>query len=190
MTRVRRFAMMCAATVIALSGCGAAEDSAGNAPTVPPSTQSVPPRQTSPGGQSAPVVAEQLKFTATTVDGQQFEGESLAGKPAVLWFWASWCPKCQAEAQGVAEAAKSAAGSVSFLGVAALSDVAAMQGFVERYEVGGFPHLDDEDAAIWNRFGVVEQPAFAFIAADGTVEVVTTRVSSDDLLQRTQDLAG
>jgi hypothetical protein len=33
-------------------------------------------------------VPDQLKFTAGTMDGGEFSGESLAGKPAVLWFWA------------------------------------------------------------------------------------------------------
>lgn len=31
-------------------------------------------------------VPEQLRFTATTLDGTEFSGERLAGKPAVLWF--------------------------------------------------------------------------------------------------------
>ncbi|MGH8775288.1 MAG: TlpA disulfide reductase family protein [Jiangellaceae bacterium] len=42
-----------------------------------------------------------LTFTATTVDGEQFAGSSLAGRPAVLWFWAPWCPTCVAEAPDV-----------------------------------------------------------------------------------------
>jgi hypothetical protein len=31
--------------------------------------------------------AGQLWFTAKTVDGKDFSGRSLAGKPAVLWIW-------------------------------------------------------------------------------------------------------
>ena len=29
-----------------------------------------------------------LQFTATLADGGEFDGTSLAGRPAVLWFWA------------------------------------------------------------------------------------------------------
>ncbi|MFI5593906.1 redoxin family protein [Amycolatopsis sp. NPDC051758] len=179
--RVSVAVAVCAATVLA--GCAAKEQTAG-----PPATQQI--SSTPPAENGASSVPEALRFTAKTVDGKDFNGEALAGKPAVMWFWASWCPKCQAEAPGVRNAAEATAGSVTFLGVAALSDVPAMRGFVDRYQVGGFTHLADEGAAIWKRFGVAAQPAYAFIGAGGTVEVVTDRVSADQLLDRARALAG
>jgi peroxiredoxin len=36
-------------------------------------------------------------FTLTTLDGQTITKASLAGKPALLMFWASWCQTCQHE---------------------------------------------------------------------------------------------
>ena len=30
---------------------------------------------------------DRLDFTGTTVDGAPFNGASLAGRPAMLWFW-------------------------------------------------------------------------------------------------------
>ncbi|MGW9198646.1 hypothetical protein [Micromonospora chersina] len=36
------------------------------------------------------------------MDGGTFAGSSLAGKPAVLWFWAAWCTRCRAVAGEVA----------------------------------------------------------------------------------------
>jgi thiol-disulfide isomerase/thioredoxin len=135
-------------------------------------------------------VPERLRFSGKTVDGKDFSGESLAGKPAVLWFWAPWCPKCRGEAPGVADAVKSVGGAVTFVGVAARDEVPNMRKFVEQHGLSGFAHLADTDLAIWKRFGVVEQPAYAFIAKDGTVEVVTARVSKDDLMRRAQALAG
>lgn len=185
-------AVTCAAMVLA--GCATQGQTAG--PTSPQQASSAPvasaPDDAATGGpgNESSRVPEALRFTAKTVDGKDFNGESLAGKPVVVWFWASWCPKCQAEAPGVRKAAGVTAGSVTFLGVAALSDVPAMRGFLDRYQVGGFTHLADQDAAIWKRFGVVAQPAYAFIGADGTVDVVTDRVSADDLLGRARSLVG
>jgi thiol-disulfide isomerase/thioredoxin len=151
------------------------------APSIGPST----------GPSSAPVaVPEKLRFTAKTLDGAGFDAASLAGKPAVLWFWAPWCPKCRGEAAGVGEVAGAVAGSVTFLGVAARDEVPKMRDFVRQYGLGSFQHLADTDAAIWRHFGVVEQPAYAFIKPDGTVELVTARVSKADLLKRSQALAG
>ncbi|MDH2393959.1 redoxin family protein, partial [Streptomyces sp. HNM0663] len=40
------------------------------------------------------------------MDGKPFDAKTLAGKPAVLWFWAPWCPTCKGQA---AETAKVAA---------------------------------------------------------------------------------
>ena len=34
------------------------------------------------------VAEDRLNFTGTTLSGAPFDGSSLQGKPAVLWFWA------------------------------------------------------------------------------------------------------
>jgi len=54
--------------------------------------------------------------------------------------------------------------------VASRDDADAIRGFVDNYEVQGFEHIIDEGGVIWERYGVVSQPAFAFINDDGTVE--------------------
>src|ERR1700758_263401 len=79
-------------------------------------------------------VPAQLQFTAKTVDGQDFSGQSLVGKPAVLWFWAPWCPVCQGEAPMVGQMA-AAQLAVTFVGVAGLDQLPAMQQFVTKYPV-------------------------------------------------------
>ncbi len=141
---------------------------------------------TSPGaGQAA---SEQLRFASKTLDGKDFSGESLAGKAAVLWFWAPWCPNCQREAPTVASAARANAGKVEFIGVAARDELAAMQGFVTEYQVGSFQHLADLDASIWRRFGVTRQPTYAFISPDGSVEVVKDQLSEAQLADRLRQL--
>ncbi|MFD0206420.1 MULTISPECIES: redoxin domain-containing protein [Saccharothrix] len=169
-------------------GCGSAPTSSGGSPsTDAPTTSGAAPGSDAPAP-SGPV-AEQLRFTAKTVDGADFSGESLAGKPAVFWFWTPWCPKCQREASGVAATARDHA-SVTFVGVAALDEVPAMKQFVERYGLGGFGHVADTDTAVWKRFGVTAQPAYAFVGADGKVDVVTTQLSEQALRDRVAALAG
>src|SRR5688572_27804256 len=80
---------------------------------------------------SAPgaVADDRLQFSGTTRSGAPFNGSSLVGRPAVLWFWTPWCPFCNAEAPGVSQVA-AANPDVTFVGVAARSDVGDMQGFV------------------------------------------------------------
>src|ERR1700736_2181231 len=76
-------------------------------------------------GLSAPpraVADDRLNFTGTTLSGAPFNGASLQGKPAVLWFWTPWCPFCNGEAPGLSQVAAANPG-VTFVGVAAHSDV-------------------------------------------------------------------
>ncbi|MEU3648849.1 redoxin domain-containing protein [Lentzea sp. NPDC034063] len=177
-----------AAAVIALiTGCGTQTAAPQTGPTS--SAASATSTSVSTPAQSSAAVPEQLDFTARTVDGAEFSGASLAGKPAVLWFWAPWCPKCQREAPGMAKAAKELGSSVTFLGVAALDQVPAMQGFVDRYDLKSFQHLADTESAVWKRFGVTAQPAYAFVSKDGKVEVVTSQLSEQDLRDRLSRLA-
>ena len=53
----------------------------------------------------AALADDRLDFTATTLSGAPFNGASLQGKPAVLWFWTPWCPFCNAEAPSVSSVA-------------------------------------------------------------------------------------
>ncbi|MGH3961774.1 MAG: redoxin domain-containing protein [Pseudonocardiaceae bacterium] len=187
MRRARSLALAFA-TVTVLAGCAGAPSSPGQPDSAPPASTT---EATSPGaGQAAPapVVPEQLRFAARTLDGKEFSGQSLAGKAAVLWFWAPWCPKCQREAPTVAGAAQANAGKVEFIGVAAQDELAAMQGFVSEYQVGSFPHLADLDASIWRRFDVTYQPAYAFISPDGSIEVVKDQLSEPELADRIRQL--
>jgi thiol-disulfide isomerase/thioredoxin len=128
-------------------------------------------------------VPAELQFTANTVDGREFSGESLLGKPAVLWFWAPWCPTCQREAPMVGQIAD-ANPAVTFVGVAALDQLPAMQQFVAEYPVNGFAHLADTDGGVWAKFGVTHQPAYAFVDADGHVDVFRGSLSEAELTER------
>ncbi|MBI3216867.1 MAG: protein disulfide oxidoreductase [Mycobacterium sp.] len=132
-----------------------------------------------------------LNFTGTTLSGAPFNGASLQGKPAVLWFWTPWCPFCNAEAPSVsAVAARNP--QVTFVGVAARSDVSAMQGFVSKYNLG-FTNLDDADGSIWATFNVPWQPAYLFVKPDGTSTFVnnpTSAMSEQELADRVAALTG
>ena len=110
-----------------------------------------------------------LQFTGTTLSGAPFNGAGLQGKPAVLWFWAPLCPFCNAEAPGVSQVAAANPG-VTFVGIAAHSDVGAMQNFVSKYGLN-FTNLNDADGSIWARYNVPWQPAYVFYRAGRQLDV-------------------
>lgn len=134
---------------------------------------------------------DRMQFTGTTLGGAPFSGSSLAGKPAVLWFWTPWCPFCNAEAPVVSAVAAANPG-VTFVGVAARSDVGAMQNFVDKYNLR-FTNLDDADGSIWARYNVPWQPAYVFYRADGSSTFVnnpTSAMSQQELADRVAALTG
>lgn len=138
--------------------------------------------------QAPVVVNEKLQFTATTVSGAAFDGTSLAGTDAILWFWASWCPTCQAEAPGVAEAAAQLPEGVTMYGVPGNSDQAGMEQFVNEYGLGDVEHIVDGDGSLWSTFGVPYQPAFALIDDTGEITVIQGSLSTDGILDAANSL--
>lgn len=178
--RIRYAAAVLGATVSIAAGCG------GSAETTESDTAGTTSSAVSATSSVASVPA-QLDFVAQTVGGQEFSGQTLAGKPAVFWFWAPWCPTCQREAPEVAEAAR-ANPDATFVGVAALDQQPAMQEFVDRYDLGFFTNIADIDGAVWQRFGVTAQPAFAFVTADGSVDVVSGTLGAPALDTRISTL--
>jgi thiol-disulfide isomerase/thioredoxin len=124
------------------------------------------------------------------VDGETFAGSSLAGHDAVLWFWAPWCSKCRREAPHVAAVQADTKDTVDFVGVAGLGETPDMRDFVADYQVGAFTQVADVDGAVWKRFGVTQQPAYAFIDDSGTVEVVRGELGQQGLADKVAALTG
>lgn len=129
-----------------------------------------------------------LDFTAATLTGDAFEGASLAGKDSILWFWASWCPTCAAEAPGVAEAAAQLPEGVTLYGVPGKSDQAGMESFVSDFGLGNITEIVDADGSLWSNFGVPSQPAFALINDDGTITTVQGSLGLQGILDAANEL--
>ena len=121
------------------------------------------------GAGGAAANPQPLAFTATTLDGQTFDGASLAGKPAVLWFWAPWCTVCRGQAPDVRSLSARHTGTVAFVGVAGLDKPPAMRDFVSSLDVAQIPHLSDEAGAVWKRFGVTRQSTFVVVDKAGSI---------------------
>ena len=168
-------------TAVALTtGCAAGGGAAGTA------SSSLSSASVS-ASENAVAAPAQLNFVAKTVTGEEFSGASLAGKPAVLWFWTPWCPTCQGEAPEVAKVARDNP-DVTFVGVSAQDQIPAMKEFADKYGTGIFTNIADVDGAVWQRFGVTGQPSFALISRDGSIEMVRGPLSEPDLAVQVANL--
>ncbi len=188
MTRNLIAVLAATAAVVTACGSGSEPDStAAQTPSAAATTSAAAATTSAPAG-ALPEVAAQLQFSATTINGEPFSGQSLAGKPAVLWFWTPWCPTCQREAPMVGQVS-AAHPDVTFVGVAGLAETPAMKEFVDKYQVNTFTEIADTSGEVWTKFGVTKQPAYAFVGADGTVDIVRGPMSEPELTERVKALS-
>ncbi len=64
-----------------------------------------------------------------------------------------------------------------------------MAAFIDEFGLGDIPHVADVDGAFWERFGVIAQPAWAFVDRDGAVTVQFGTLSGAELASRVEALA-
>lgn len=182
-----------------LSACGgssetdsaadpAAQASQSAEPTVEPSSAASSPAATKKADKGSPIaVADILKFTGTTTAGEKFDGASLAGTPAVVWFWAPWCPTCRAQMPAVSQLATEYGDSVQFVGVGGLDAAGPIEDFAS--DAPQLTHLTDSEGSVWRHFEITEQSVYVVLDADGSV-VHDGYLSNDDLAKTVESLAG
>lgn len=116
---------------------------------------------------AAAAVPPLLSFTGTTLDGAAFTGAALAGRPAVLWFWAPWCAACAGQAASIADMQEAYGDRVGIVGIPGLGAEPAMRQFVSELGVGGVRHVNDPTGALWRHFKVVEQSTYLILDRTG-----------------------
>lgn len=108
-------------------------------------------------------------FSAPVIDGSRtLSLKSLAGKPVLVNFWASWCGPCKEEAPWLRAAYRAFGSQVTFLGV----DVRDAQSDAERFvneERVPYPSVRDEGLQIFTDYGLTGQPESFLIDGNGTI---------------------
>jgi len=190
-----------AAGVLLLAGCSSGtEDSSSaattseiieseSATTAGDTLDSTEDADSSDPVESVGVVTPLPVFSSTTLEGRSVTQADYEGKPTIMWFWAPWCSVCRSEAPTLSKVASELNGTVDVVGVAALGSVDEMKTFVSDTGIGNFSQLADPDAEVWSVFGVASQPAFAFISADGSIEIVQGSIDEKEILERAASLS-
>lgn len=113
-------------------------------------------------GQPAP------PFSLQDLDGNRVDLESLAGRPVVINFWATWCQPCIAEHPMLIEASRRFADRVHFVGIVYQDEPQLIRRFVA--ERGGWgPSLLDPGNRVAIAYGVYGAPETFILDTDGTV---------------------
>lgn len=189
---------------LALSGCGTTTYSADDGPAPqgadtssgsPAAPSAAAPESDDPaaedGGGTDPgdEVPAVLDFSARTVEGEDFRGSELAGRPTVLWFWAPWCPTCRGQIDAVSAAAGQHSNKVSFVGVGSLDGGDAIGDFAADVPAKEITQLTDPDGDVWRHFGITEQSTYVVLDADGRT-LARGYLDDAELLDLVGDLAG
>lgn len=98
------------------------------------------------------------RFDAGTVDLAEYEG-----KPVFLYFWASWCAPCQAEAPLIERLwPEYRDRGYAFVGVNIQDQESAARAFIQRHNLS-FPLVRDKEGAVYLDYGVYGLPESFFL---------------------------
>jgi peroxiredoxin len=108
-------------------------------------------------------------FKGTDLHGVEHDLSKYAGKPLVLYFWATWCPACRQDIKEVVKLYKKyQSKGVEFLSISLDTELDKLRDYTEKNKIS-FPVLfegrawDNENA---RRYGVNSTPSFFLISAD------------------------
>lgn len=103
-----------------------------------------------------------------TLNGEPFNIEQFRGRPAIIHFWASWCPICRTEQDAIDAVAE----DHPVMTVALQSgDEPTVQGYLDDNKLK-FQVLNDRKGEIANRFGVTGVPTSFVIDSHGEIRFV------------------
>lgn len=118
----------------------------------------------------APGPSEAPTFSATTLRGERFALAEHADGPVLVYFWASWCTPCAAEAPVIERLWSEYGGrGYTFVGVNIWDGEKDARAFAERYGLT-FPLVRDADGAVYLGYGVQQLPMAFFVRPGLQVE--------------------
>ncbi len=139
---------------------------------------------------TGPLQGKQLpNFSLAGLQGPAQIGSSfVAGKPAVINFFASWCTSCQAEMSTLATTSKEFSSRVTFLGVDENDVRSSATKFLSKYGVT-YPVAFDPKVSLQGAFKLVGLPTTLFVEPSGKIyrEILGT-MSKSVLMQNLKAL--
>lgn len=125
-------------------------------------------------------------ISASTIQGEPFELQTLRGEASVIHFWATWCPICELEQGTIDTLAK----NYPFISVAMQSGSENEVRAYLREQGVNYPVVNDPEGLLAKRYGVSGVPATFILDANGAVRFATRGYTSGVGLRLRLLLAG
>ncbi len=111
------------------------------------------------------VAGEAPSLSGQTLSGDQFNLQNLRGQPAVVHFWATWCPVCQLENGTINDL--NADYPLITVAMQSGSDT-TIQAYLDENDLS-FPVISDPDGYLAARWGVRGVPTTFILDGDGNI---------------------
>lgn len=116
-------------------------------------------------------IAAMPGFTLTDLEGRPLSRESLAGRPVLVEFWATWCPPCRGTLRWLGDLQKRHGERVAVVAIAIESDEAAVRKLAGELKLPlRFAMGQPQVARAFGDLGAV--PTLFLFGADGRTEQV------------------
>ncbi len=121
-------------------------------------------------------------FSLKTPEGRSISLADLEGRPAIINFWASWCPFCVDEMPLLERVARENGAQLVFINLQESSEAAVK--FAEKLEINS-PILLDPEAKAKRDYNVFTQPVTYFLDSNGIIrERKFGPLTEEELLQK------
>lgn len=122
-------------------------------------------------------------FTLPDLDGSPVSLSSFAGRPVIVYFWATWCHYCVPSMQELqAIRAQYRDQGLEVLAVNILENKERVNAHVRRHNLA-LPVLLDQTALVTRLYGVRATPTYYLIDRDGTVRAIIVGAARPGVLQ-------
>jgi thiol-disulfide isomerase/thioredoxin len=177
--RTRQMGLLVAALALAVAALALAGP--------PASRPSTPAATVVEGSARVGQPAPRVELPDLVAGSRQVRLADLRGRPAVVNFWASWCPFCAAEMPAFERVHQRLGATVAFLGIDQRDRRQPALALARRTGVS-YRLAFDPAGRSFDAFGGLGMPTSVFIRADGTVaEIVTGQLDEQALARKLHD---
>ncbi len=118
----------------------------------------------------------------STLDGSSFAMAGLTGKPAILYFWATWCPQCRVQREVLNALAREWGDRVRIVALTVDDNIPSARQYLEAH--ASLSHELLASPELLKLFGVEGLPTLAVIDANGRVQSVSSGLTDAPELRR------